>query len=46
MQHDISGLQSAAMETRIISAPLADQANDSNFKPAEPMPPRRRRPSR
>ena len=39
MQHDISGLQSAAMETRIISAPLADQANDSNFKPAEPMPP-------
>ena len=39
MQHDISGLKSAAMETRIIAAPLADQANDSNFQPPEPMPP-------
>ncbi len=39
MQHDISGLKSAAMETRIIAAPLADKPNDSNFTPAEPMPP-------
>ena len=39
MQHDISGLKSAAMETRIIAAPLADLPNESNFTPAEPMPP-------
>ena len=39
MQHDISDLKSTAMETRIIAAPLADLPNESNFTPAEPMPP-------
>ena len=39
LPHDISGLKSPALETRIIAAPLADQAQDSNFTPAAPMPP-------